>query len=93
MFNQMKKIVAACGLGLMLGNAHAGFTSMVVFGDSLSDTGNVRSLTSAFSPPAFPNFSGAPGRFSDGPVWVETVAAGLGVPSGAKNSNRLLTGS
>lgn len=93
MFNQMKKIVAACGLGLMLGNAHAGFTSMVVFGDSLSDTGNVRSLTSAFSPPAFPNFSGAPGRFSDGPVWVETLAAGLGLPSGSKNSNRLLTGS
>ncbi len=93
MFNQLKKIIVTCGVGLLLGNAHASFTSMVVFGDSLSDTGNVRSLTSAFSPPAFPNFSGAPGRFSDGPVWVETLAAGLGLPLGSQNSNQLLTGS
>ena len=36
------------------------FDHMVVFGDSLSDTGNA-------------------GRFSNGPVWVEQLAASLNV--------------
>ena len=60
--------------------AHAGpFSDMVVFGDSLSDTGNVASLTTAVFGSTFPAYPGAVGRFSNGPVWVETLAAGLGL--------------
>ncbi len=53
------------------------YSQMFVFGDSLSDTGNVYLASAGTNPPA-----GQPyyqGRFSDGPVWVETLAAGLGL--------------
>jgi phospholipase/lecithinase/hemolysin len=50
---------------------------VVVFGDSLSDNGNTSALTGgAFPNPAFY----APGRLSNGPVWVEGFASALGVP-------------
>lgn len=56
--------------------AHAGpFSGIFIFGDSLSDTGNV-SIATGGAQPAAPY---APGRFSDGPVWVETFASGLGL--------------
>ena len=71
--------------------AQAGFTSMWVFGDSLSDTGNVLALTTAFTPNPFPVYPGALGRFSNGPVWIDYLAAGLGLPAGAQASNLLLT--
>lgn len=51
--------------------AAAGFASIAVIGDSLSDGGNA-------------------GRFSDGPVWVERLAAALGLtlaPSQAGGTN------
>lgn len=64
--------------------AHAGpFSDLVVFGDSLSDTGNVLALSGGL----FPTYPGAAGRFSDGPVWVETLAAGLGLQADAAPSN------
>ena len=71
----------------------ATFTSVTFFGDSVSDTGNVLSLTTVFSPPPFPNFPAAPGRFSNGPVWTETLAASLGFPTASAPSNLLFTGS
>ena len=40
------------------------YSNLVFFGDSLSDTGNVLSLTTALAPPPFPTFPGAAGRFS-----------------------------
>jgi phospholipase/lecithinase/hemolysin len=49
-------------------------TSIVVYGDSLSDNGNLFSATG--QPPA-PYFAG---RASDGPVTVELLAGSLGVP-------------
>jgi phospholipase/lecithinase/hemolysin len=64
----------------------------VIFGDSISDTGNVLSLTTAFAPPPFPSFPGAAGRFSNGPAWTEYLAAGLGLPGNANPSNLLFTG-
>jgi phospholipase/lecithinase/hemolysin len=94
MLKHWKRFLWACVFAVGLGGpAHAGYTNMVVFGDSLSDTGNVLSLTSAFTPQPFPNLPSAPGRFSDGAVWTEYLAAGLGLPSGAQNSNLLFNGS
>ncbi len=96
MFNGIRRCVAISMLGFagLAGTAQAAsFSDLVIFGDSISDTGNVLSLTTAFAPPPFPNFSGAPGRFSDGPVWTEYLAAGLGMPDAAKPSNLLFTGS
>lgn len=57
------------------------YTNLFVFGDSLSDTGNLSIATGgAQPPPGQPYFNG---RFSDGPVWVETLAAGLGLAADA----------
>ncbi|MFV3076321.1 autotransporter domain-containing protein [Niveispirillum fermenti] len=52
----------------------ADVNSMIVFGDSLSDTDNLKNLDPASRP-------GAPyvnGRFSNGPVWAETLSATRG---------------
>jgi outer membrane lipase/esterase len=63
------------------------YSSLTVFGDSLSDTGNILAATGG----AFPMAPYQPGRFSDGPVWIDVLAAGLGLPMGATPS--LLGGS
>jgi phospholipase/lecithinase/hemolysin len=47
------------------------YTGLIVFGDSLSDPGNLFGLTGGEQPPSPPY---AAGRFSSGPVWVEYVA-------------------
>jgi len=71
--------------------AHAGpFSGIFIFGDSLSDTGNLSLATSNTpSPQPDPAQPYAPGRFSDGPLWVETFAAGLGL---AGQANPYLVG-
>jgi phospholipase/lecithinase/hemolysin len=69
------------------------YSGVTVFGDSLTDTGNVLALTSIFQPPPFPNFTAAPGRFSDGPVWIEHLATGLGHPAAALPSHLIYNGS
>ncbi len=51
------------------------FDGLYVFGDSLSDTGNLFADTGDLFPP-FPYFQG---RFSNGPVWVEYLAPLLGL--------------
>jgi phospholipase/lecithinase/hemolysin len=53
-------------------------TEVVAFGDSLTDTGNVYAITGNTVPASPPYFSG---HFSNGPLWVEQLAAGLGVPA------------
>jgi outer membrane lipase/esterase len=58
------------------------YTQLIAFGDSLSDTGNVSFLTGGV-----PFAPYAPGRFSNGPVWIETLAANLGL-----SANAALTG-
>lgn len=50
------------------------YSSVIAFGDSLSDTGNLAALAGEPSPPYFN------GRFSNGPVAVERLAANLGLP-------------
>jgi len=88
------KLFAALALSTAIaGTSHAvPFSGLVFFGDSLSDTGNVLSLTTALGSPPFPAFPGAEGRFSNGPVWTETLAMGLGIPGAANPANVLFTG-
>jgi phospholipase/lecithinase/hemolysin len=92
MISSVRGFVAALAVGMsaVVGTAHASYSSLVIFGDSISDTGNVLSLTSAFGPTPFPSFPGAEGRFSNGPVWTEVLANGLGLGTGAANSNLFL---
>jgi outer membrane lipase/esterase len=75
-------IVGAFFIALVSAQASA-FSALYVFGDSLSDTGNVFAATGGTNPPA-PYFNG---RFSNGPVWVETMSANLGL--GAVNPSLL----
>jgi len=75
------RVVFACSLLVVLTSsplpAAAGqFTKLVVLGDSLSDTGNLFAATGQTIPPR----PYADGRFSNGPVWVEYLAAALDVP-------------
>jgi phospholipase/lecithinase/hemolysin len=68
-------LAAALVLGLATGPLKADpITQIVVFGDSLSDTGN--SFNKIGMPPS-PYYNG---RWSNGPVWVERLATNLGVP-------------
>lgn len=50
--------------------------TLFVFGDSLSDTGNVFAATMGGAPPSPAFFEG---RFSNGPNWVDVLAETLGV--------------
>ncbi len=65
---------ATAGLSCLLllaSHTHANtFDRIVVFGDSLSDVGNVADLTFGLAPGA----GYFQGRFSNGPVWVEKLA-------------------
>jgi len=82
LFNKLFAATAIVAATLASVPAQAGpFSSMFVFGDSLSDTGNLFVATSGAQPPAGqPYFNG---RFSNGPLWVETLAADLGLPGTA----------
>ena len=62
--------------------AAASFSNAYFFGDSLSDTGNIYTYYGGALPVA-PYYQG---RFSDGPVWVEYLAAGIGHADAAKAS-------
>lgn len=61
------------------------FSKLYVFGDSLSDQGNIFNITklaNSLEPqiPIVPNTPYFQGRFSNGPVWTDYLAAGLGLP-------------
>ena len=83
LFGRLLSATAIVAATLASVPAHAGpFTNMFVFGDSLSDTGNLKIL----SPSDYPGPDAGPyydGRFSDGPVWIDSLAASLGLPGGA----------
>ena len=77
----MKKQAVAAGFVLfsfMLPTkaSAASFDQLYVFGDSLSDTGNIYNLTGKGYPPNPPYFDG---RFSDGPNWVDYLGDQLGL--------------
>ncbi|MDG3005102.1 SGNH/GDSL hydrolase family protein [Paludisphaera mucosa] len=64
-------LMLVAGLGV---ESRAGsYTGLVVFGDSLSDVGNT------FAAATFPGAPYVGGRYSDGPIWVDYLAARLGI--------------
>lgn len=70
----MPKLVRLLAIALWIAiqgqTAHATtYTGLVAFGDSLTDTGTT--LGAPY----------APGRYSNGPIWIDYVAAGLGLSS------------
>jgi phospholipase/lecithinase/hemolysin len=75
-------IVAAFALSLSVLPASASYTALYSFGDSLSDVGNVYSITGL---PVVPPYYG--GRFSNGLNWVDDLSLKLGsgpvIPSAA----------
>lgn len=68
---------AAAGLFiiLILNSAFAGYTQIVVIGDSFSDTGNAHIAIPGSSPT--PPYYQA--RFSNGPNYIDTLASAFGV--------------
>ncbi|HEY9619405.1 MAG TPA: SGNH/GDSL hydrolase family protein [Crinalium sp.] len=57
----------------------ANFTGLYVFGDSLSDPGNVFNLTKAFTGTGSPPPPYSEGRFSNGQIWTSYFAQDLGL--------------
>ena len=68
--------VVALGAGLASPADAANYPALYAFGDSLSDAGNAYIATGG-AEPASPPYSA--GRFSNGPVWVQDLAAQLGL--------------
>jgi len=67
------RLLATLGAFLFSGIvAAAPLHNVVVFGDSLSDNGNLYEFMKHQLPPSPPYFEG---RFSNGPVWIEHVVA------------------
>lgn len=87
--------IAVCGLvGTLSAQALPSFGELIVFGDSLSDTGNAANFTEAANLPLQPlYFTEFPDlvpdtayevsrKFTnDGPIWVETLGAATGLPT------------
>ena len=76
--------------------ATSNYSSIVCFGDSFSDNGNGSYKITNRTWPADPAYYD--GRFSNGPVWIEHVAANLSIPlhdyafGGATTDNTLVEG-
>ncbi len=68
--------VVALGAALSTPASAANYPALYAFGDSLSDAGNAY-LATGGAEPISPPYSG--GRFSNGPVWVQDLAAQLGL--------------
>ena len=83
MLQKIKHLAASLALAAPLLATAGPFSTMYVFGDSLVDTGNtVAILASQGMNRPFP-FAGPylGGRFSNGPLWVDGLAASLGLPA------------
>ncbi len=80
------RVWVVAGLVVVATVAKADFTSITVFGDSLSDMGNISAGTFGIQPGS----DYYQGRFSNGPVWVERLATHKSISltrSGAGGSN------
>jgi len=72
--------------GIAGANAASSFTDLVIFGDSLSDTGNLSLYSGGFYPKAGTTQPYFGGGYSNGPLWTQLLANGLGQPAGAAPS-------
>jgi len=70
----MKRFALAGALALLGSAAHAQYTNLYVFGDSLSDSGAFTSLVTAFGAPTANKFTNNPGT-----VWAENLGARYGL--------------
>lgn len=84
-------LAATLACSAALAQAAPTFSRLVVFGDSLSDTGNVANVLPGLGGPVG---YGNNGRFSNGILWHEVMAPQIGVPvatasrvAGANNTN------
>lgn len=68
-----------CALGVLASASSSAYSNVYFFGDSLSDTGNVATMSLGFFP-SKPYYSG---RFSNGLLWTDTLAKGLGLSAKA----------
>jgi phospholipase/lecithinase/hemolysin len=77
-----------CGLGIALLFALPCRSEIVVFGDSLSDVGNIYDVMDGSLPDSSLGYYS--GRFANGPVWVEHLALLLNepVPTPSRNGGR-----
>ncbi|MEF7613657.1 SGNH/GDSL hydrolase family protein [Aquincola sp. MAHUQ-54] len=89
MTHRIVPCLLGCAAVLVAPASHAAFSSLFVFGDSLSDSGNAtlavganpgQVITSNGYVPSQPYGSGV---FSNGPVWATSFAAGLGLAAQA----------
>lgn len=77
---RLGSVLAGLWMAVVACPALAAFDEVVVFGDSLSDIGNISAATFGI----FPGADYFNGRFSDGPVWVETLAVDLGLDASTR---------
>jgi phospholipase/lecithinase/hemolysin len=86
-FTVQRKIISVgiflCTVIFPLKVSAQNYDEIYVFGDSLSDTGNVFNITKGTIPPSPTYFDG---RFSNGPVWVEYLASDLGLTFNPKTN-------
>lgn len=75
---QLTLITVSAALWIQGASALPYYSGMVVFGDSLSDTGNSEILTPGGAIPGTDYTYGDNGRFSNGPVWLEYLSNRLG---------------
>lgn len=90
----MKRIIGVITLiaAVSLNSSVYAFSDIIVFGDSLSDVGNIYNLTLenpiiAETVGVTPDIPYWYGRFSNGPVWVEYVSYELGLYSDIPNAS------
>lgn len=75
--------ILVCGAGASSSFAAGPFSQLIVFGDSLSDVGNIQAATFGL----YPGDGYHDGRFSNGPVFVESLSAGLGLGPSIRSSD------
>jgi phospholipase/lecithinase/hemolysin len=82
-------LVGAVCLSVSAASSAIPFSDIYVFGDSLSDTGNVREVVPLGNTSLVATLAGygPNGRFSNGPVWHEYLAQALGLPAATPSEN------